>query len=178
MRSKVTLTVIFTLFLDVMMACTLCPVLAGQQPFGSHLVRVRPFTTIDDVLDREAQASDPAGIHQFSEDLIGLVVPAQAGNDYLNSITDRLASAEELTREGKGKLVPETEVVRVFNETMQRIGAPFKTDEATVRKFREHSIAVPSLPALLTRIAMEQTAAPPKPSTCFTCCLGPTETFL
>jgi hypothetical protein len=53
--------------------------LAGQQPFGKHLTRVRPFTTVDDVLNREAEASDPAGIHQYSEDLLGLVVPDRAG---------------------------------------------------------------------------------------------------
>jgi hypothetical protein len=150
MRSEVASKALSSLFLAGVMAFTLCPLLSGQRPFGSHLVRVRPFTTIDDALDREAQASDPAGIHQFSEDLIGLVVPEQAGENYLDSITDRLANAEGLAREGKGKLVPETEIVQVFNDMMRRIGAPFKTDEATVRKFREHSIAVPSLPALLT----------------------------
>jgi hypothetical protein len=150
MRSRVTSKTISTLFLDVVMAFAFCTALAGQPLFGSHLARVRPFTTVDDVLDREAQASDPTGIHQFSEDLIGLVVPEQTGNDYLNSFADRLASAEEMAREGKGKLVPETKIVQVFNDTMRKIGAPFKTDEATVMKFREHSIAVPSLPALLT----------------------------
>ena len=126
------------------------PMLAGQEPFGSHLMQVRPFTSVDDVLNREAESADPAGIHQFSEDLIGLVVPKQAGNTYLNSITDRLAKADQIARHGKDKLVPEVEIALAFNNLMKKIDAPFRTDEATVRRFRQHSIAVPSLPALLT----------------------------
>lgn len=132
------------------MAFALSPMLAGQQHRRRPISEVRPYTSIDDILNREALAADPAGIQQFSEDLIGLLVPERAGEDYIESLANRLAKAEQLTREGKGKLVPEMEIVQVFNNTMQKIGAPFKTDEATVRKFREHSIAVLSLPALLT----------------------------
>ncbi len=130
----------------------LCPLVAGQHPFGSHLTTVRPFTTVDDVLNREAEASDPAGIHQYSEDLLGLVVPNQAGDSYLNALTARLAKAEQLAREGKGKLVPEAESARVFNDLMKEIGAPptFSADEAGVRQFRASSIAVQAFPALLS----------------------------
>jgi hypothetical protein len=129
-----------------------CPSLAGQQPFGSHLTRVRPFTTVDDVLNREAEASDPAGIHQYSEDLLGLVVPDRAGYSFLNALTVRLAKAERLAREGKGKSVPESEIVRVFNDLMRKIGAPptFKADEAGIRQFRARSIVIQAFPALLS----------------------------
>lgn len=130
----------------------LCPLLAEQQPFGSHLTRVRPFTTVDDVLNREAEASDPAGIHQYSEDLLGLVVPDRAGYSYINALTARLANAEQLAREGKGKLVPEAEIVRIFNAWMQKIEAPptFKADEAGIRQFRARSAAVQAFPALIS----------------------------
>jgi hypothetical protein len=139
-------------FLAFTMVCTFCSSLAGQQPFGSHLTRIRPFTTVDDVLNREAEASDPAGIHQYSEDLLGLVVPDRAGYDYLNALTVRLAKAELLTREGKGKLVPEAEVVRIYNNLMRKIGAPpaFNADESGMRQFRARSIVVQAFPALLS----------------------------
>jgi hypothetical protein len=103
-------------------------------------------------LNREAEASDPAGIHQYSEDLLGLVVPDRVGYSYLNALTARLAKAEQLAREGKGKLIPDAEIVRVFNALMRKIGAPsaFKADEAGLREFRARSIAVHTFPALLS----------------------------
>jgi hypothetical protein len=113
---------------------------------------VRPFTTVDDVLNREAGTSDLSGIRQYSQDLIGLVVPDRAGDSYLIVLTARLTKAEQLAREGKGKLVPETEVVRAFNDLMRKVGAPpaFKADEAGVRQFRARSAAVQAFPALLS----------------------------
>jgi hypothetical protein len=141
-----------SLVIVIVIGMAFCPFLAGQQPFGSHLTRVRPFTTVDDVLNREAEASDPAGIHQYSEDLLGLTVPDRAGYSYLNVLTARLANAEQLAREGRGKLVSEAEIVRVFNDLMRKIGAPptFKADEAGIRKFRARSIVIQAFPALLS----------------------------
>jgi hypothetical protein len=57
-----------------------------------------------------------------------------------------------LVREGKGKLIPETEIVRVFNDLMRKIGAPpaFKADEVGVRQFRARSIIVQAFPAILS----------------------------
>ncbi len=125
------------------LACN--PVLAAQQRLRHHVTDTRPFRSVDDALNLEASAPDAAGIRRFSEDLIDLIVPEQAGDDYIESLSSRLATAEQMQ-----KLIPETVIVQVFNHTMKKIGAPFKTDETTVRKFREHSIAVVSLPALLT----------------------------
>jgi hypothetical protein len=126
------------------------PFLAAQQRSRHHITEARPFTSIDDVLNREATASNAAGLQQFSEDLLDVIVPDKAGDGYIESLASRLARAEQMSREGKRKLIPETDIVQVYNDTMRKTGAPFKTDEATIRKFREHSIAVPSLPALLT----------------------------
>jgi len=119
--------------------------LAGQQPSG------RAYST-PDLFNQEAQASDPAGIHKYSRDLIGLIVPKQVDEKYIDTLSDRLASAELLVRRGKGKLIPEADVVRAYNDLMRRIGAPssFKADEADLRMFRAHSIDVPSLTALIS----------------------------
>lgn len=119
--------------------------MAGQQPPR------RAYTT-PDLFNQEAEASDPAGIQKYSKDLIGLVVPDRAGNDYINSLSDRLANAEQLAREGKGKLIPEAEIVRSYNNLMKQIGAKttYYADETAMRNFRTHSIAVPALPALIT----------------------------
>jgi hypothetical protein len=128
-----------------------CSPLSGpQQDKRRPISEVRPYTSIDDILDREAGSSDSAEVRQFSEDLTSLLIPERVGDEYIESFATRLANAEQLARSGKGKLVPEAEVVQVFNSTMRRIDAPFRTDEATVRRFRDHSIAVPSLSALLT----------------------------
>ena len=52
----------------------------------------------------------------------------------------------------QGKLVAEADVVRAFNELMTRIGAPasMRTDEASMRRFREHAATIKAFPALLS----------------------------
>jgi hypothetical protein len=112
--------------------------------FGSH--------TLDDFLNHEAATSDAVGIHHYSEDLVELVVPKQAGKAYIDLLSDRLAKAEQMARQGKGHLVPEADVVRAYNGLMKQIDAPrsFFADEVAVSTFRAHSVAVPVLPALLS----------------------------
>ena len=102
--------------------------------------------------NHEAAASDPSGVHKYSEDLIELIVPDKAGKGYSNSLADRLARAEQKARKGKGKLVPEADIVRSFNDLMRSTGAPpsLKADEASIRRFRDRSASVPSLSALFS----------------------------
>lgn len=140
------------IFLALVTACTLCSLLAGQQHSRRPISEVRPYTSVDDILDREARASDLAGIHQYSEDLIAMLVPDQAGEGYIESLANRLTKAEQTAREKNGKLISEAKIAQVFNDLMRQVGAPpsFKADEVTIRRFRTHSIAVPSLPALLS----------------------------
>ena len=121
----------------------LCPPATGQQrqPWvGSILdpaqfARARPLA---DVLNDESKASDGAGIHRYSEDLVRLLVPSRAGQKYIRSLADRLARAEELARAGKGSLVPESEVAQAYNDLMKKVGAPASllTDETAVRNLR------------------------------------------
>jgi len=140
--------VAIALFIDLAFS----PPLAGQQHSRRPISYVRPYTSVDDILNREARASDPAGIQQYSEDLIGMIVPDQAGENYIESLASRLAKVEQMTREGKGKLIPEAEIVRVFNDLMKKIGAPptFKADEAGLRQFRARDIVIQAFPALLS----------------------------
>jgi len=138
--------------ISLVLALAGCPaVFAGQSSVQNHAPAYRGF---DDVLNDEAEATDPTGIHKYSEHLIKLIVPNQAGNAnaYIDSLSDRLAKAEQMAREGKGHLVPEADVVRSYNDLMKKIGAPssFYADEAEMRAFRAHSVAVPVLPALLS----------------------------
>ena len=105
-----------------------------------------------DLFNQEAAASDPIGIHKYSEDLIGLIVPPEAGKADFEPLADRLARAEQMARTGKGKLVAEADVVRAFNELMVKIGAPssLRADEASMRRFREHAVSIKAFPALLS----------------------------
>jgi len=107
---------------------------------------------VPDLFSQEAQASDQAGIHKYSEDLVGLVVPEQAGKDYIHSLAELLATAEAMAREGKGSLVPEDQVARTFDYLMGRIGAPqnLKADLVSIRELRIHGAAMPSYSALFS----------------------------
>jgi hypothetical protein len=124
---------------------TSCPLLAGQNP-------PRRATSVPDLFNQEAASSDPAGIHKYSEDLIGLIVPPEAKKADFEPLADRLARTEQVARTGKGKLVAEADVVRAFNELMVKIGAPssLRADEASMRRFREHAVSIKAFPALLS----------------------------
>lgn len=121
----------------------ICPLVSGQQtqppaasiPDSFQLGKTEP---LDITLNEEAKASDTAGIHRYSEQLIGLLVPKRAGQKYIRTFTDRLATGEELARAGKGNLVPEAKVAQTYNDLMRRIGAPASlySDEAVVHRMR------------------------------------------
>lgn len=108
------------------------------------------------LFNQEAAATDSAGIHKYSEDLIGLVVPNPAGDDFARQIASRLAgrlaSAEQAARAGNGRLVPEAAVVRAFNDLMRGIGAPpsYLASEGNLHKFREHAASIKAFPALFS----------------------------
>jgi hypothetical protein len=119
--------------------------LAGQQP--PHCAQI-----LFCLVNQEATATDPAGIHKYSEGLIEAIVPPGAGKEGFEPLANRLAQAEQKARAGQGKLVPETNVVRAFNELMTRIGAPasLKTDVASIHRFREHAATIKAFPALFS----------------------------
>lgn len=119
------------------------PSLSGQQPQPwvgsiSDPSQFAKTQSLADTLNDEAEAGDSAGIHRYSEHLIQLLLPDRAGQKYIRSLTDRMARAEELTRAGKGSLVPEAKVAQAYNDLMKEVRAPtsFLTDEAAVRNLR------------------------------------------
>ncbi|MFP5206246.1 MAG: hypothetical protein ACLGSH_12890 [Acidobacteriota bacterium] len=108
------------------------------------------------LFNQEAAARNPAGIHKYSEDLIGLLVPNPSGDGSIRQIADRLANrlsnAEKAARVGDGRLVPEAAVVKAFNDLMNAIGAPasIRASEASVHEFRDHAASLEAFPALLS----------------------------
>jgi hypothetical protein len=78
-----------------------------------------------ETLNKEAQATDPAGIRNYSEDLIHLLPGVRsAGAAYTDSLTDRLATTEMMARHGNQKLISEIEIANAFNDLMRQTGAP------------------------------------------------------
>ena len=140
-----------------------CGRMAAQRP--AHCAQI--FFCL---FDQEAAASDPAGIHKYSRDLIDMVLPNQwtygrspsgrmetfevefLGENYAAKFADRLVHTEQSARTGNGKLVADSDVVRAFNDLMKEVGAPssLRTDEASLRRFREHAAAIKAFPALLS----------------------------
>jgi hypothetical protein len=133
-----------------------------------------------DALNKEAEASDPEGIHKYSEDLIHGLIGTSAGPVYEKSVIDRLARAESMARNGKRKLISEADIAQAFNQLMRETGAPdtFTADLAAVESARSESEK--RLPALITRkkngsycnpgetiyilmILIERVARPPEP---------------
>jgi len=147
--SKAFLTIFLALSL---MPCGFCPPVCAQQSEWKPFTYRHSFTTIDDMLNKDAQAVDPAGIHYYGEDLAHLIVPDQAGTAYIDAFADRVTKAEEVARKGKRKLVPEADVVHAFNELMRQIGAPpsIRADADRLHKFRVHAVTVGALSAVLT----------------------------
>jgi len=118
---------------------------AAQQPPGC----AQDFFCL---FNQEAEASGPQEVYKYSRDLIGLILPAEVGKDYIDSLSERLAKAEITARSGRARLVPETDVVRGFNQLMRTIGAPptITADTDSMRRFRARSATVPTLSALFT----------------------------
>jgi hypothetical protein len=131
--------------LALVFGSALFPRLAASQ------TAARPASLVE-TLNKEAEAADPAGIHKYSQHLIQLLVGDNAGKAYASSLTNRLATAELMAREGKGKLVAEADVARSFNDLMEQIGAPasLRTDEGLVQKFRAGPLAKSPVSALIT----------------------------
>jgi hypothetical protein len=117
---------------------------AQQSPLCAHVLFC--------LINQEAIASTPEGIHTYSKDLIGLIVPYDAEKVDLSQLVDRLARAEQMARSGKGKLVAEADIVRAFNELMIKIGAPptLRANEAAMRSFREHANSIKAFPELFS----------------------------
>jgi hypothetical protein len=103
------------------------------------------------ILNKEAEASDPPGIHAYSQNLVQMLVGNRAGQAYAASLTDRLAHAEITARQGKRKLISEDAIARAFNELMRQTGAPvsLKADLVSVKQAREGWEK--QLPALISR---------------------------
>jgi hypothetical protein len=159
MRARLAATAIPALFILLLS----CGQVAAQRP--AHCAQI--FFCL---FDQEAAASDPAGIHKYSRDVVDLILPNQwtygrspsgrmeqfevefLGEKYAAELADRLARAEQTARTGTGKLVPISDVARAFNDLMKEVGAPssVRTDEKSLQSFREHAAAIKGFPALFS----------------------------
>ena len=131
--------------LVILLGLAIIPLSAAQQsPYHPQ--------NLTEILNKEAKATDPAGIHAYSRHLIKLLVPDRAGRAYIDSLSDRLAKAEQMAREGKRKLITEADIATGFNDLMRQIAAPtsLKTDDSMVRKFRVSPLALSPVPALIS----------------------------
>jgi hypothetical protein len=123
------------------MAFNLSPNLAGQTPPHCAQILFCQF-------NQEAAATNSVGIHKYSEDLVGAILPNPTDDEavrrLLSRLADRIANAEQAARSGNGRLVPEATVVKSFNSLMREVGAPssLRTDEAALHGFREHAISI------------------------------------
>lgn len=115
-------------------------VLIGQ-PINSLQAKAQssgPYPSLIETLNKEALASDPAGIRGYSEHLVRLLPIGAAGPACVSSFSDRLAKAEESSRQGKRKLISEEAIAEAFNDLMRQTAATssFKADVAEVEKSR------------------------------------------
>jgi len=159
MRARLAATAIPALFFLLLS----CGRMEAQRP--AHCAQI--FFCL---FDQEAAASDPAGIHKYSRDVVDAILPNQwtygrspsgrmeqfevefLGEKYAAKLADRLAQAEQTARTGKGKLVPVSDIARAFNGLMKEVGAPssVRTDEKSLQSFREHAAAIKGFPALFS----------------------------
>ncbi len=129
----------------------LCPFAVGQQPEWRDFSQRRPYTGVRSMLNKDAEASDSAGIHYYAEDLAHLLLPDKAGDSYINSFADRLAKAEQAAREGKRKLIPDTQIVEAFDEIVKKANLPpMAANLDALRRFRTDTYLGKQYPALLT----------------------------
>jgi len=134
----------------LVLSLTFCPAQAASQHPPQPPTQPPPQNEMD-ILNMEAGASDPEGIHKYSEDLIHRLIGTAAGPEYEASVIDRLARAEMKARQGKRKLISEAEIAQAFNQLMRETGAPdtFTADVAAVES--ERNALEKRLPALITR---------------------------
>ncbi len=83
------------LVMPFLIVLSLWPAQAGQNA-------PRRATSLLDLFNQEAKASDPAGIHKYSDDLIHLIVPLASDKGLIDSLGGRLAAAEETARRVRG----------------------------------------------------------------------------
>jgi len=104
------------------------------------------------MLNIDAQAAvDFAGIRYYAEDLAHLLLPSKAGDAYINSFADRLAKAEQETREGKRKLIPDTQVVEAYNELTRKESFRAKmANLGALRLYRRDSYPAKTWKAVIT----------------------------
>lgn len=130
---------------------TLCTSPLCQQDTWQPFNERRPYTSINDMLNKDAQASDPEGIHYYAEDLAHMLLPEKAGDEYINSFASRLAKAEQEAREGKRKLIPDTQVVATYNEIARKENPRAKMANLNaLRLYRTDSHDAKALTAVIT----------------------------
>lgn len=137
---------------------------------SAWLQQPRHFSSVPDLFNQEAAASDPVGIHKYGRDLVDLILPNQCtdgqspsgrmeifqveflGEKYAAKFADRLVRTEQMARAGNGKLVPEASVVKAYNNLMWKVGAPqsYQTNEEDLHKFRARAAVLSAFSALFT----------------------------
>jgi hypothetical protein len=111
-----------------------------------------PPNTLE-TLNKEAQASDPAGIHEYSQHLIRILEITHKDSAFVGSLTDRLARAELMARQGKRKLISEADIAHAFNALMRETGAP-NTLTASVGAVHSNRVGFEgTLPAVISQRA-------------------------
>lgn len=128
----------------------LCPLLAGQQSTWQPFTERRPYLDPRAALNKDAEATDPAGIHHYAEDLAHYLLPDKAGDRYINAFADRLAKAEQEARDGKRKLIPDTAVLEAFYKVTRTANPSSMADLTALRRFRTDPWLARQYPALIT----------------------------
>lgn len=140
----------FSLFAALFLGSGFGSFAASQQSTWKPFTERRPYQNPRAVLNKDAEATDPAGIHFYAEDLAHYLLPDEAGEKYINSFADRLATAEQEAREGKRKLIPDTAVLEAYYKVFKKAHRSPTTDLAALRRFRTDPRLDRQYPALLT----------------------------
>jgi hypothetical protein len=149
-NTKAAMAILFRLFLVFGIAV---PAFRPSTAMAQHS---KPSYSAPDLFNQEAEAIDTAGIRRYSQDLVALILNDQTGTNsdpqFADQLADRLDKAEQAARAGKGKLVPETAVVKAFNDLMQKMGAPqtYMAKVEDLHKFRARLATASTFPALFT----------------------------
>jgi hypothetical protein len=139
-----------SLFAALVLGVALGPLAASQQPAWKPFTERRPYLDPRAALNKDAEATYPNGIHFYAEDLAHYLMPDKAGEEYINSFADRLATAEQEARDGKRKLIPDAVVLKAFYKVMKRANPPTMADLAALRRFRTDPRLDRQYPALFT----------------------------
>jgi len=125
------LNVLKRLVVALVSGLALCPLPGVTQ------ISARPPNLIE-TLNKEAGASDPAGIYSYSQHLLSLLANEKVEAMPIASFSDRLARAELLARRGKRSHISSVDIAAVFNDLMKNVNAPqsMRADAAPVEKMR------------------------------------------